>query len=224
LKGCSEWWRVVEAAALGPPLRRAVAAVAALLGALELGGVEAQAGADLVGLDLGAGAAFALGGLPAALAQPPVTITRSPLPSESARLMACCRHTLTRWKEVSPSRQVPSFSCTREVTATRMFATAMPLLVRRISGSSTRLPTMVVWLSAAMVRAVETRDALTAQETLIARLAREGLSNPEIGTPLFTSARTVQYHLGKILTKLAISSRSQLDQVLPSDPATAKPK
>jgi len=45
-------------------------------------------------------------------------------------------------------------------------------------------------------------------------LARDGLSNPEIGSRLFISARTVQYHLGKVFTKLGISSRSQLDVAL----------
>ena len=72
-------------------------------------------------------------------------------------------------------------------------------------------------------RVAETSDsnALTAQEAQVARLARDGLSNPEIGARLFPSTRTVEWHLHKVFTKLGISSRSQLHRVLPADPRTA---
>jgi DNA-binding CsgD family transcriptional regulator len=58
----------------------------------------------------------------------------------------------------------------------------------------------------------------------VARLAREGLSNPEIGARLFISPRTAQFHLSNVFTKLGITSRSQLDRVLSADRDTAGPR
>jgi DNA-binding CsgD family transcriptional regulator len=61
----------------------------------------------------------------------------------------------------------------------------------------------------------EVDQKLTAQEAQIARMARDGLSNPEIAGRLFISVRTVQYHLSKVFTKLAIESRVHLARALP---------
>jgi len=64
-------------------------------------------------------------------------------------------------------------------------------------------------------RSAETLEGLTPQELQIARLARDGLSNPTIGARLFLSPRTVEWHLRKVFTKLGIRSRQDLLLALP---------
>jgi DNA-binding CsgD family transcriptional regulator len=72
-------------------------------------------------------------------------------------------------------------------------------------------------------RTVESRDELTSQERQIAGLARDGLSNPEIGARLFLSPRTVEWHLRKVFAKLGIRSRWELSSALPSSESELAP-
>jgi len=66
-------------------------------------------------------------------------------------------------------------------------------------------------------RDLSSLDTLTPQERRVARLVAAGASNKDAAAQLFLSSRTVEYHLGKVFTKLGVASRVELAR-LPLDP------
>jgi DNA-binding CsgD family transcriptional regulator len=112
----------------------------------------------------------------------------------------------------------------RRHDARRQLRTAREMFVAmRVEGFADRAEReLLATGERARKRPVEAREDLTPQEAQIARLARDGLSNTEIGAQLYISPRTVEYHLRKVFTKFNISARSELARALPREQREAR--
>jgi DNA-binding NarL/FixJ family response regulator len=66
---------------------------------------------------------------------------------------------------------------------------------------------------------------LTARQLLVAQAAAAGKSNRQIAGELYISVKTVEFHLGQILARLDIDSRTQIARALaaPGTPAFPGP-
>jgi DNA-binding CsgD family transcriptional regulator len=72
--------------------------------------------------------------------------------------------------------------------------------------------------------AITGRDALTASELRVARLAAVGKTNREIAQELFITTKTASAHLSRAYRKLDVTRRNQLAEALVSKtPATSRP-
>jgi DNA-binding CsgD family transcriptional regulator len=65
--------------------------------------------------------------------------------------------------------------------------------------------------------AITGRDALTAGEVRVARLAADGLTNREIAQALFITTKTAKAHLNRVCRKLEVTRRGQLADALAAD-------
>jgi DNA-binding NarL/FixJ family response regulator len=65
-------------------------------------------------------------------------------------------------------------------------------------------------------------ERLTVSERRVARLAAEGLTNPEIAQALFVTRKTVETHLSRAYRKLDISTRGELPRVLSEEKSQGK--
>ena len=148
------------------------------------------------------------------------------LPSDGAVAEACYHEAIGR---LGRTRLRPELACAyllygewlhragRRIDARDQLYTAHDMLAEiGMEAFAERAPGADRHRREATRRIAETLTMLTAQEALIAKLAFDGHTNLEIGAQLYLSARTVEWHLRKIFTKLGVGSRRELRAALSS--------